>query len=92
VSSEFEEVVMDADLWDSQDVSPEFGEGLLEGVPWGDIAGAQVGPEGIGRREGGAVDFATAAERQRVQPHQAAGEHVLGQPAAKLAAELIIGQ
>jgi hypothetical protein len=90
VSSEVEEVVVEAYLFDPEDVAPDVRDALLQHCLRRvviDRQGEPSFPEVGERRQ---VELAAAVEGQRVEGHERRGDHVLGQPLLEVAADLAL--
>ena len=87
VAAQREEVVAAADLVgrQAQHVGPDRGDGGLGLALRCLVGGCRCGVE-FRRRQGLPIDLAAGVQRQRVEHHDGAGDHVLGQgPAERLA-------
>jgi len=86
VAAQLEVVVVDADLVQAQDISPDPGDRLLSRSAGGDVASGGGVPVGGG--QGPPVQLPARSQRQGVQGSEARGDHVIGQGAAEPVAQV----
>src|SRR5256712_13294502 len=88
VSTQLEEVVVDADAVHAQDLRPDPREQLLERSARRGVDLLELGARALGRGERAAVDLAVGAERQGGQRDEDGGDHVVGQLLLSISAQL----
>ncbi|MNK84054.1 hypothetical protein D3C87_1038930 [compost metagenome] len=77
IAAEFEEVVVEADLFDVEHLAPDLRQGLLQFVTRRDVVlTIQLR---IRRRQGAAVEFAVGGQRHARQQNQVGRHHVIRQ-------------
>ena len=81
-----EEIVVDANLFEAEDLGPQGRENLLERGAWRHVGPSQLGTVLIGGRQRGAFEFAVGRQGQGIEHQQGRGHHVFGQlPGQELA-------
>ena len=83
MATEVEEVVVDADLWEVQDLCEEGREDLLLGR----ARSADALWREVRRGQSLAVELAVGRQRQSLQDHDGRGDHVVGQSLREAAAQ-----
>ncbi len=79
MAAQLEEVVVDADLVELEDPSPNARECLLDGCPRSNETFFQLRPALVWRRQRLSVELAVGSERQWLQEHEHRRYHVLRQ-------------
>ena len=76
--AEFEEIVVNADLFNSQDAAPCTGEHFFQGVSGRHEILFAIVPRDIGSRQDPFVDFAVGGQWQIIECDQSRWDHVVG--------------
>ena len=77
MAAEVEEVVGDANAFDTEDFLPDFTQDFFGFSLRGDIGRLEGGEVGVG--EGFAVNLAIGGEGELVEENEGGGDHVVGQ-------------
>ena len=88
VAAQLEEVVFHAHPLQAKHVGPHFGQRLFRGAAGGHVRLFQLLPVHVRRGKGALVGLAVAGQRQLVQHHKGAGDHVVGQALQQVAPQL----
>jgi hypothetical protein len=89
VAAQREEVVVDADPVAPEHIGPDIRQHALDLGPRLHEVGHQGAIVALRGRQRAPVDFAVGRQRQRVEPHEGRGDHVVGQPLLEGRAQLL---
>ena len=88
VAAELEEIVVHADLGESQQLAPDVGDGLLDWVAGSHEAPLAFRSQGLRRRQGPPVHLAVGRQRQALHQHEGRRHHGVGESLAEEGAQL----
>ena len=89
MAPQLKEVVVNADLIELEDFSPNFSEDLLHRSSRGGVGIVQLGSAVIESWQRFAVELAVGGERQRIEEHKGRGHHVVGELLLEKSAQVV---
>src|SRR5438132_10526636 len=91
MAADVEKIVGDSDLFESENVAPDLGEGLLGRRAGSDQRLRGTWPRGIGRREGFAVELPIGRAWQRRQTNERGRYRIIGKSLLQKAPQISAG-